>query len=100
MFTSNDTPANEFVKARELNAIINLDDISHIPFLEKNGGIPDIISVRYNPGKLEGRQLHHGQPGERQVRVHQGAGSQRARGVASRRALADSGCTPSLPPMS
>ena len=32
MFTSNDTPANEFVKARELNAIINLDDISHIRF--------------------------------------------------------------------
>ncbi len=52
MFTSNDTPAGEFVKARELDAIINLDDISHIPFLEKNGGIPETISVRYNPGKL------------------------------------------------
>ena len=37
MFSSNDTPANEFLKARELNAIINLDDISHVPFLEKNG---------------------------------------------------------------
>jgi len=52
MFSSNDTPAIEFQKARQLNAIINLDDISHIPFLEKNGGIPEIISVRYNPGKL------------------------------------------------
>lgn len=52
MFSSNDTPVIEFLKARQLNAIINLDDISHIPFLEKNGGIPEIISVRYNPGKL------------------------------------------------
>ena len=52
MFSSNDTPAIEFQKARQLNAIINLDDISHIPFLEKNGGIPETISVRYNPGKL------------------------------------------------
>ena len=62
MFTSNDTPANEFVKARELNAIINLDDISHIPFLEKNGGIPDIISVRYNPGKLREGSFIMGSP--------------------------------------
>ncbi len=51
MFSSNDTPADEFLKARKLGAIINLDDISHIPFLEKNGGIPETISVRYNPGK-------------------------------------------------
>jgi len=51
MFSSNDTPAYEFQKARQLNAVINLDDISHIQFLEKNGGIPEIISVRYNPGK-------------------------------------------------
>jgi diaminopimelate decarboxylase len=62
MFTSNDTPANEFVKARELNAIINLDDISHIAFLEKNGGIPDIISVRYNPGKLREGSFIMGSP--------------------------------------
>lgn len=52
MFSSNDTPAIEFQKARELGAIINLDDISHIAFLEKNAGIPDIISFRYNPGPL------------------------------------------------
>ena len=51
MFSSNDTPAKEFEKARELNATINLDDISHIPFLAKNGGISELISVRYNPGK-------------------------------------------------
>ncbi len=50
MFTSNDTPANEFKKAKELGAIINLDDISHIPFLEKAADIPDLICFRYNPG--------------------------------------------------
>jgi len=52
MFTSNETPAKEYVKAIELGAIINLDDITHIPFLEKHCGIPEIISFRYNPGPL------------------------------------------------
>lgn len=52
MFTSNNTPANEFVKAQELGAIINLDDITHIDYLEKHVGIPEIISFRYNPGSL------------------------------------------------
>ena len=64
MFSSNDTPAIEFHKARELNAIINLDDISHIPFLEKNGGIPEIISVRNNPGKLREGSFIMGNPEE------------------------------------
>lgn len=62
MFTSNDTPAIEFQKARQLGAIINLDDISHIPFLEKNGGIPETISVRYNPGKLREGSVIMGSP--------------------------------------
>jgi diaminopimelate decarboxylase len=52
MFSSNDTPENEYLKARELGAIINLDDISHISFLEKCCGIPEVISFRYNPGHL------------------------------------------------
>lgn len=52
MFSSNNTPANEYVKAKKLGAIINLDDISHIPFLEKHCGIPEVISFRYNPGHL------------------------------------------------
>jgi diaminopimelate decarboxylase len=52
MFSSNDTPAEDFQKARKLGAIINLDDISHIAYLEKHAGIPDIISFRYNPGPL------------------------------------------------
>lgn len=52
MFTSNNTPSKEFKKAKDLGAIINLDDISHIPFLEKSAGIPEIICFRYNPGSL------------------------------------------------
>jgi diaminopimelate decarboxylase len=64
MFTSNDTPAQEYVKARELNAIINLDDISHIPFLEKYAGIPDTLSLRYNPGPLRSGNAIIGNPAE------------------------------------
>lgn len=50
MFTSNDTPLDEFEKAIDLGAIINLDDISHIKFLEKTAGLPDMVCIRYNPG--------------------------------------------------
>ncbi|MBR9691100.1 diaminopimelate decarboxylase [Candidatus Woesearchaeota archaeon] len=56
MFTSNDTPTEEFVKAKELGAVINLDDISHIDFLEKSAGIPDLICFRYNPGSARARE--------------------------------------------
>ncbi len=52
VFTSNDTPAEEYRKARELGAIINLDDITHIDFLAQEAGIPEMISFRYNPGSL------------------------------------------------
>ena len=53
MFSSNDTPAEEFKFANELGAIINLDDFTHIDFLEKTiGKIPETISCRYNPGGL------------------------------------------------
>lgn len=50
MFSSNATPAQDFVYARELDAIINLDDITHIEFLEENGGLPETVCLRYNPG--------------------------------------------------
>ncbi len=50
MFSSNETAAEEFVYARKLNAIINLDDITHIPFLKKYAGIPGKICLRFNPG--------------------------------------------------
>lgn len=64
MFSSNDTPAEEFVKARELGAIINLDDISHIEFLEKAAGLPELICLRYNPGKLKEGNAIIGKPQE------------------------------------
>ena len=50
MFSSNATPAEEFIKARELDSYINLDDFTHIDFLDKVAGLPDTISCRYNPG--------------------------------------------------
>ena len=50
MFSSNETPAGEFTKARQLGAYINLDDVTHIPFLQKECGIPETVCMRYNPG--------------------------------------------------
>jgi Diaminopimelate decarboxylase len=50
MFSSNATPPEEFVKAAELNSFINLDDYTHIDFLEKVTGIPETICCRFNPG--------------------------------------------------
>ncbi|MDR2643780.1 MAG: diaminopimelate decarboxylase [Planctomycetaceae bacterium] len=50
MFTSNDTPSAEYVKAKNLNAIINLDDITDIYVLEKCAGLPEVICFRWNPG--------------------------------------------------
>ena len=51
MFSSNDTPAEEFELAARLGATINLDDFTHIAFLEKTiGYIPETISCRFNPG--------------------------------------------------
>jgi len=53
MFSSNTTPPEEFVYADKINAIINLDDFTHIDFLEKTiGKIPETISCRFNPGGL------------------------------------------------
>ena len=58
MFTSNDTPAEEYVKAKQLGAIINLDDVSHISYLDKYAGMPELICFRYNPGPLrEGNEI-------------------------------------------
>eukprot|EP00919_Chromeraceae_sp_WS-2016_P065988 GHVR01156123.1.p1 GENE.GHVR01156123.1~~GHVR01156123.1.p1 ORF type:complete len:284 (+),score=70.54 GHVR01156123.1:35-886(+) len=52
MFSSNNTPISEFKKAKELGAIINLDDISHIEYINERIGLPDMLSFRYNPGPL------------------------------------------------
>ena len=67
MFTSNDTPVQEFVYAQKLGAIINLDDITHIDFLKNalGGKLPDTICFRYNPGPLkEGGNSIIGKPEE------------------------------------
>lgn len=62
MFTSNNTPADEFLKAKNLGAVINLDDISHIEYLEKLAGLPDLICMRYNPGALRAGNAIIGNP--------------------------------------
>lgn len=64
MFTSNETPANEYEKAKGLGAIINLDDITHIEFVEKTCGLPELICFRYNPGPLKGGNAIIGKPEE------------------------------------
>ncbi len=54
VFSSNDTPYYEYEKALSLGAIINLDDITHIAYLEKHHGkLPEFLCFRYNPGPLK-----------------------------------------------
>ena len=50
MFSSNVTPAQDMKKAYDLNAYINLDDLTHVDFLEQVAGIPETVCCRYNPG--------------------------------------------------
>lgn len=71
MFTSNDTPAEEFRKAWELGAIINLDDITHWDFLCESVGAKTeadfadrVMCCRYNPGPLKGGNAIIGKPEE------------------------------------
>ncbi len=54
MFSSNDTPAEDFRKAWELGAIINFDDLKHIPFFLENVSdvLPELVCFRYNPGGI------------------------------------------------
>lgn len=65
MFTSNETPAKEYIYANLKGNIINLDDITHIDYLEKAlGGLPELISFRYNPGPLKEGNALIGKPEE------------------------------------
>lgn len=50
MFSSNDTPVEDMQKAYQMHANINLDDLTHVEFLEEVAGIPETICCRYNPG--------------------------------------------------
>ncbi len=65
IFTSNDTPAYEYEQAHALGAILNLDDITHISFVEKTlGKLPETICFRYNPGALREGNAIIGHPEE------------------------------------
>jgi diaminopimelate decarboxylase len=64
MFSSNDTPAREYEKAHEMGALINLDDITHIDYIEANVGLPDTLCFRYNPGHLREGNTIIGHPEE------------------------------------
>jgi len=64
MFSSNDTPVYEYQKAKEMGAVINLDDISHIEFLERNVGLPELVCFRYNPGNAREGNVIIGKPAE------------------------------------
>ncbi|MDC7231605.1 MAG: diaminopimelate decarboxylase [Spirochaetales bacterium] len=64
MFTSNDTPMAEYEKALELGAVINLDDITHLDFLQNGPGLPELICFRYNPGPLKEGNAIIGSPEE------------------------------------
>ena len=64
MFSSNETPADEYIAAKKLGAVINLDDYTHIEFLEKTAGLPELVSMRYNPGHLKEGNAIIGKPEE------------------------------------
>lgn len=58
MFSSNDTPPEDFKKARKLSAFINLDDLTHLEFLKNVAGLPDILCFRYNLGnRFQGNDI-------------------------------------------
>ncbi len=50
MFSANDVTGEEFSLARRLGAYINLDDITHVDTLAQNGGVPETVCLRFNPG--------------------------------------------------
>lgn len=64
MLTSNETPAEEYRRARELGALINLDDLSHLAYLEHTVGLPETLCFRYNPGPLREGNAIIGRPEE------------------------------------
>lgn len=64
MFTSNNTPIDEYTAAKDLGAILNLDDISHIDFVHDQIGLPDLVSFRYNPGAAREGNVIIGNPEE------------------------------------
>jgi len=64
MFTSNNTPIKEYTVAKNMGAICNLDDLSHVEFLHKELGLPELVSFRYNPGPARTGNVLIGDPKE------------------------------------
>ncbi len=64
MFTSNNTPINEYKAAKDLGAVLNLDDISHIDFVDESIGLPELVSFRFNPGPARTGNVIIGTPEE------------------------------------
>ncbi|QDT62256.1 Diaminopimelate decarboxylase [Stieleria bergensis] len=64
MFTSNNTLSKDYQRAKELGAIINLDDLSHLEYVKQHVGLPELISFRYNPGPLREGNAIIGKPEE------------------------------------
>ena len=64
MFTSNDTLAKDYQQAVDVDAIINLDDITHIDYLQRHVGLPERLCFRYNPGPLRQGNAIIGKPEE------------------------------------
>jgi diaminopimelate decarboxylase len=64
MFSSNDTPIEEYGRAKALGAIVNLDDYGHIDFLHERLGLPPRVCMRYNPGPLKEGNAIIGKPEE------------------------------------
>jgi diaminopimelate decarboxylase len=86
MFSSNDTPAAEYAYARRMGAIINLDDIRHLAFLERHAGLPELLSFRFNPGPLKEGNPIIGKPEEAKFgltrdQLFEAFGSARDKGV-------------------
>ncbi len=64
MLTSNNTPIEEFAQAKEMGALINVDALEHIEYIEKGIGLPDFLSFRYNPGSERDGNTIIGKPEE------------------------------------
>ncbi|MGB0740064.1 MAG: diaminopimelate decarboxylase family protein [Planctomycetaceae bacterium] len=64
MFTSNNTQGHEYQRARDLGAIINLDDLTHIDYLASTAGLPELLCFRYNPGAAREGNVIIGRPEE------------------------------------
>jgi len=64
MFTSNNTPLKEYSIAKAAGAVVNLDDLSHVEFLHRELGLPELVSFRYNPGPSRTGNVLIGDPKE------------------------------------